>query len=309
LYDRLFTVADPEDAEEGKTFKDYLNPESVETLRGCMLEPGLADAHPGDRFQFVRHGFFIADAVDSRAGALVFNRVIELRDSYKEGRGVRPEAVPAAAGPKHTSGPAEPKGGKGSSGIGPVPVERDKARAGNPYLAERYDAYVRTLGLPPELADVLTGDPAVVDFFESAVAAHPNPRAIANWTANDVLREQKGRAIAELPFAGPELAELVRRIDHGGITSAAAKRVFGEMMAGGGDPGEIILRLGLDRAIPDAELSAAVDAALAAMPDKVEAYRAGKTSLLGLFTGQVMKATGGKADPRAVQEAIRKRLA
>jgi glutaminyl-tRNA synthetase len=71
------------------------------------------------------------------------------------------------------------------------------------------------------------------------------------------------------------------------------------MMSGGGSPGGIIRRLGLARAVDAADLSAAVDAALASMPDKVEAYRAGKTSLLGLFTGQVMKATGGKADPKA----------
>ena len=66
--------------------------------------------------------------------------------------------------------------------------------------------------------------------------------------------------------------------------------------------------LGLDQAVGDADLSAAVDAALASMPDKVASYRAGKTSLLGLFTGQVMKATGGKADPKSVQDALRRKL-
>ena len=132
------------------------------------------------------------------------------------------------------------------------------------------------MGLPPELADVLTGDPAVADFFDSAVAAHPNPRAIANWTANDVLRELKGRSVGELPFTGAELADLVRRVDAGGITTAAAKTVFGEMMAGGGAPDAIIRRLGLDQAVGGADLSAAVDAVLASMPDKVESYRGGQ---------------------------------
>jgi glutaminyl-tRNA synthetase len=92
LYERLCTVPDPEDVPEGKTFKDFLNPESVETLRGCLLEPGLAEATPGDRFQFVRHGYFIADAVDSKPGAPVFNRIVALKDTYKGGK-----AAPQAA--------------------------------------------------------------------------------------------------------------------------------------------------------------------------------------------------------------------
>jgi glutaminyl-tRNA synthetase len=82
MYSRLFTVANPEEAEEGKTFKDFLNPESATTLRGCLLEPELAGAQPGERFQFLRHGYFIADAVDSKPGAPVFNLIVGLRDTY-----------------------------------------------------------------------------------------------------------------------------------------------------------------------------------------------------------------------------------
>ncbi|MGE5844922.1 MAG: glutamine--tRNA ligase, partial [Syntrophaceae bacterium] len=92
MFDRLCTVPDPEDVPEGKTFKDYLNPESVEILRGCLLEPGLAEATPGERFQFVRHGYFIADAIDSKPGAPVFNRIVALKDTYKGGK-----AAPQAA--------------------------------------------------------------------------------------------------------------------------------------------------------------------------------------------------------------------
>ncbi|MBE0604014.1 MAG: glutamine--tRNA ligase/YqeY domain fusion protein, partial [Deltaproteobacteria bacterium] len=155
LYDRLFTVPDPEGGEEGSTFKDYLNPDSVEILGGCLLEPGLADARPGDRFQFVRHGYFIADAVDSKAGAPVFNRIIELRDTYREGRGGKTE-TPAGVAAKPAPRASEPKAATPSRGA-PVPDERARARAGNPSISARYDAYVRTMGLPPELADVLTG--------------------------------------------------------------------------------------------------------------------------------------------------------
>ena len=83
VYDRLFTVADPENVEEGRTFKEFLNPDSVEVLRGCLVEPVLASAAPGDRFQFVRHGYFIADEADSKPGAPVFNRIVGLKDKYR----------------------------------------------------------------------------------------------------------------------------------------------------------------------------------------------------------------------------------
>jgi len=86
LYERLFSVADPENVEEGKSFKDFLNPDSVEVLRGCLVEPALASAAPGDRFQFVRNGYFIADEGDSKPGAPVFNRIVGLKDKYRPQR-------------------------------------------------------------------------------------------------------------------------------------------------------------------------------------------------------------------------------
>lgn len=81
------------------------------------------------------------------------------------------------------------------------------------------------------------------------------------------------------------------------------------MLAEGGAPSDIVRRLGLDQALSAQELQQVVDQVLAAMPPKVAEYRAGKTSLLGMFTGQVIKATGGKASPQAVQEILKDRLA
>jgi glutaminyl-tRNA synthetase len=81
LYDRLFSVQDPERPSDGRTFLDYLNPGSLEVLRGCLAEPHLAGAGVGDRFQFERLGYFCVDP-DSRPGALVFNRTVSLRDTW-----------------------------------------------------------------------------------------------------------------------------------------------------------------------------------------------------------------------------------
>jgi len=82
LYDHLFSKPDPENVEAGDDWKNALNPKSLEALASCRVEPSLADAGPGDRFQFERQGYFCVDSVDSSKGALVFNRIVSLRDTW-----------------------------------------------------------------------------------------------------------------------------------------------------------------------------------------------------------------------------------
>ena len=87
LYDRLFTVEDPNKEDDGKTYLDHLNAESQEVIADAKLEPGLAKAEPGERFQFERLGYFCADVGDSQAGKPVFNRTVTLRDAWAKQRG------------------------------------------------------------------------------------------------------------------------------------------------------------------------------------------------------------------------------
>ena len=87
LYDRLFTVEDPNKEEDGKTYLDHLNADALEVIADAKLEPGLAKAEPGERFQFERLGYFCADAGDSQAGKPVFNRTVTLRDAWAKQRG------------------------------------------------------------------------------------------------------------------------------------------------------------------------------------------------------------------------------
>jgi glutaminyl-tRNA synthetase len=82
LYDYLFTKPDPQDVEEGQSFLDHLNPNSLQILANCKLEPILAEARAGERVQFERNGYFIVDPFDSRTGTPVFNRTVSLRDSW-----------------------------------------------------------------------------------------------------------------------------------------------------------------------------------------------------------------------------------
>ena len=81
LYDHLFTLKNMDEMEEGKDYRAYLNPNSVEVLTGCRVEPGLATAKAGNRFQFLRHGYFCVDP-DTRPGMPVFNRIVSLKDSW-----------------------------------------------------------------------------------------------------------------------------------------------------------------------------------------------------------------------------------
>jgi glutaminyl-tRNA synthetase len=87
LYDRLFAVADPDALPEGQDFVSALNPESLVTLRGAKIEPSVANDPPGTRYQFERTGYFMSDPVDSRPGALVYNRTVALRDSWAKAKG------------------------------------------------------------------------------------------------------------------------------------------------------------------------------------------------------------------------------
>lgn len=82
LYDTLFTKEDPEDVEEGEDFTRYINPNSLVVLEGCKVEPSLAEAAPGSRFQFLRQGYFYSDPVDAKEGHLVFNRIVGLKDTW-----------------------------------------------------------------------------------------------------------------------------------------------------------------------------------------------------------------------------------
>ncbi|WAC07019.1 MAG: glutamine--tRNA ligase/YqeY domain fusion protein [Thermodesulfobacteriota bacterium] len=82
LYDRLFVKPNPDDAKDSSDFRDHVNPKSLETLTSCRIEPSLADAVPGSRYQFERLGYFCVDSVDSAPGKLVFNRTVSLRDTW-----------------------------------------------------------------------------------------------------------------------------------------------------------------------------------------------------------------------------------
>ena len=298
LYDRLFAKANPDDTEEGKTFKDYLNPDSLIVVDQAFVEPSIADDPADTRYQFERQGYFIQDMEDSRSEALVFNRIIGLRDTWTR----RTEK----ASPVETTKQVEPaeeviEGTRSEA--------RAKTRAENPQLQEAYKRFMGELSLEEQDADLLSGDLATATFFDIALNAHNNPQLIANWINNALLGEIKDTAIDTLPFGGAEFGAMVALVDAETISNNQGKQVLAEMLVGGGDPRDIVKAKGM-RQISDADaLNPVIDQIMAENPDKVSGYRSGKTGLLGFFMGQVMRTTGGKANPQVVKTLVETKLA
>jgi len=138
-----------------------------------------------------------------------------------------------------------------------------------------------------------------------------NPKSAANFILNDLPREQRSAKHdeSEIPLSAIHLSRLIGMVDEGKISSTVARRdLFPEMYRTGKPPDELVRQLGLEQVSDAAELERLVRDALRGHPREVEQYRAGKRGLLGYFVGLVMKASRGKANPRKVNELLRREL-
>ncbi len=294
LYDRLFDV--PRPAAGPEDYRIHLNPESLIVARGARIEPSVATAAPASRFQFERQGFFYLDPKSSTEGAPVFNRIVTLRDSW-----ARQEAPQPAA--REESSEAKPAAGGGHPSPPPDPRE-----GLDPAALARFERFTGALGLDAQDARLLAEDLERSALFEAALERHDNPRAIANWIANDLLREAKERPLAELPFGGGELGELVALVDDGTLSVPLAREVLATLVARGGSPRAIARERGLEQVSDAAELEPLVARVLAEHSAEAERLRSGEAKLLGYFVGQVMRASGGKANPEEVSRILRAEL-
>jgi len=172
----------------------------------------------------------------------------------------------------------------------------------------RRERFVSGYGLPEPTAALLTEERSLADWFEAAVRAGAEPRAAANWVSGELLRRlnETGAAVEDCPVAPEQLASLLALVDRGTVSASAAKKVFEEMMRTGGDPEAIVKEKGLVQISDSSELEAVVRGVLEAHPAEVERFRGGEGKLTGFFVGQVMKATRGKANPKLVNELVRK---
>jgi glutaminyl-tRNA synthetase len=304
LYDRLFRVPDPEDVPGGGDLRENLNQASRVVMENARVEPSVADDPLDTRYQFERTGYFWRDPEDGVGDRLVFNRIVSLKDTWSRqaaADGAPPRGARSTPPRQVPTQPPQPTGPR-------VSEDREATREADPDLAARMERYVHELDLTLEHADVLTGSREAAEFFEAALAEHADPIGVASWMVNDLRGVLDGRSIAELPFDGSALGRLAALVDEGAVSRRAAKDVLAEMARKGGDPSDIVARLGLGKVSDESALAPVVDSVLAAWPAKVEAYRAGNENLLGLFVGEVMKATKGAADPKVVKALLSERL-
>ena len=195
-----------------------------------------------------------------------------------------------------------------------LPLEFDQAfvdalKAELPELPDDKKArFVADMGLSVYDASILVSEKAIADYYEK-LAAGRDGKTAANWVINDLLGalNKAGKGIEETPVSPEQLGGILDLIKNGTISGKIAKDLFEIVFTEGGDPAEIVEARGMKQVTDTGAIEKAVDDIIAANPDQV-AKVAAKPALAGWFVGQVMKATGGKANPKAVQDLVKAKL-
>ena len=178
---------------------------------------------------------------------------------------------------------------------------------------DKKERFMRDFGLSAYDAGVLVAEQEIAAYYEAVVAAGAgkrDPKTAANWVIGDLFAglNRSGKSIAQSPVSAESLAGLLDLIADGTISGRLAKEVFEIMFETGRPAGEIVEEKGLRQVSDEGAIAAAIDKVLAENAGKVAEYKAGKDKLFGFFVGQVMKATGGKANPALVNELLKKKL-
>ena len=173
---------------------------------------------------------------------------------------------------------------------------------------EKKARFIGDYGLTPYDANVLTGEREVADFFE-AVARGRDAKLAANWVSNELAGRlnKEGKGIAESPVSAAQLGDVLDLITAGTISGKIGKDLFEIVWNEGGDPAAIVETHGMKQVTDLSAIGTVVDEIIARNPDKVEQVKT-KPTMMGWFVGQVMKASGGKANPQVVNELLRQKL-
>jgi aspartyl-tRNA(Asn)/glutamyl-tRNA(Gln) amidotransferase subunit B len=190
-------------------------------------------------------------------------------------------------------------------------AEIERVRAELPELPQAREVrYARELGIGARDAAILAESRELADFFEASLAAYRGEaRAVATWLLRDVRALLAEREIQDTQLRPEALARLIRLVDAGRVTAKSAQQLLPELVDRGGDPEALVRERGLEAVSDGGALAAAVDAVIAAHPDDAAKFRAGEAKVLNFLMGQVMKRTGGKADPKQVRELLASKLA
>jgi aspartyl-tRNA(Asn)/glutamyl-tRNA(Gln) amidotransferase subunit B len=177
---------------------------------------------------------------------------------------------------------------------------------------EKCARFEKDLGLTPYDADVLAAEQPLAAYFEAALAAAPAAPAkkIANWIINELLGRlnEASQSITDCTLPATGIGELVALVEAGKISNNQAKEVFTEMFSSGGTAADIVKAKGFEQVSDSGALEAIVDQIIASAADKVAEVKGGNDKALNWFTGQAMKLSGGKANPKLVTELVRKKV-
>lgn len=176
--------------------------------------------------------------------------------------------------------------------------------------AQKRHRYEEELGLSAYDARVLTDDRAIAEYFEATIATGADAKQAANWIMGDISAylNKTNQKITEIALTPTVLAELITLIEQGTISGKIAKDILPELLDKGGSVQALVEAKGLTQISDARAIAAAIDAVLAANPKELEQYRNGKTKLQGFFVGQVMKQTGGRADPKLTNQLLMQKL-
>jgi aspartyl-tRNA(Asn)/glutamyl-tRNA(Gln) amidotransferase subunit B len=188
-------------------------------------------------------------------------------------------------------------------------IERIKATI--PELPDvKSERFVTQYKLPEHNAELLTSERSMAEWFEEAVKLGGDPKNVSNWMMGDLMRRlnEDNRQINEIDLQPEQLVRLLKLIEDGTISGKIAKTVFDEMYKTGGNPDIIVKEQGLIQISDASDIEPIIDEILEKNPKEIERYRAGEQKLIGFFVGQIMKATKGKANPKTVNELLKKKL-
>jgi aspartyl-tRNA(Asn)/glutamyl-tRNA(Gln) amidotransferase subunit B len=171
---------------------------------------------------------------------------------------------------------------------------------------EKRERFVRDYGVSGYDAVVLTSERALADYFEAAAVGVPKPKAVANWIINDLLGRLAAaeKSLAENPVEAGSLRELALLVESGRINGSQAREVLGEMVVTGALPGEIVKQRGLEQVSDTGFLDEIIGQVIAGNPDAVAKIRGGNDKAVNALKGQVMKLSGGRANPQVVGELL-----
>lgn len=199
--------------------------------------------------------------------------------------------------------------------LGPIEVSQEQQQAWQAELpelpAQKRHRYESDLGLSAYDARVITDDQSVAEYFEATIATGVSAKLTANWIMGDIsayLNNNASLSIWDLAIRPADLAELIELIEGGTISNKIGKDILPELLDKGGSPKALVERKGLVQISDTGALETAIVEVLAENPTELEQYRGGKTKLLGFFVGQVMKKTGGRADPKLTNQLLAKKL-